>query len=200
MKSAMTSTAAQGQITRGLGVSWVAQFIQIAAGFIVPRWIDHGLGRETLGVWDLGWSFVSYLTLLEAGIGCSVNRHVALYRAEGDTAGVNRVVSSVATVQRGVSLIILGLTALIAVTLPHYLRGQPASLLHDGRLVVIILGLSVALSLSGSIYTGVLSGCHRWVTHHSIYASTNLLSVIGMCAVLKLGFGIVALAVVHLAC
>ena len=88
MKNAMTSAAAQGQIARGLGVSWVAQFIQIAAGFIVPRWIDHGLGRETLGVWDLGWSFVSYLTLLEAGIGSSVNRHVALHRADGDATGV----------------------------------------------------------------------------------------------------------------
>ena len=150
MKSAMTSTVAQEQITRGLGVSWVAQFIQIAAGFIVPRWIDHGLGRETLGVWDLAWSFVSYLTLLEAGIGCSVNRHVALYRAEGNTVAVNRVVSSVATVQRVVSLVILGITALIAVTLPRYLSGQPASLVHDGQLVVLVLGLSVAFSLSSS--------------------------------------------------
>ncbi len=141
MKGAMTSAAAQRQIARGLGVSWIAQFIQIAAGFIVPRWIDHGLGRATLGVWDLGWSFVSYLTLLEAGIGCSVNRHVAtLSRRRRHRRRQPRSLARSRFVQRPVSLIILGLPSLIAVTMPHYLQGQPASLLRDGRLVVLILG------------------------------------------------------------
>ena len=161
MKRAMTSAAAQRQIAGGLSISWIAQFIQIAAGFIVPRWIDHGLGRATLGIWDLGWSFVSYLTLLEAGIGCSVSRHVALYRISGDDGAVNRIVSSVAMVQRSVSLIILGLTAVIAYTLPHYLHGQPAARVLDGQIMMLVLGLGVALTMSASVYTGVLTGCHR---------------------------------------
>ena len=189
----------QARIAAGVIVSWGSQLIVIAAGFIIPRWIDHGLGRATLGIWDLAWSLVSYLNLLEAGIGSSVNRHVALHLAEGDLPGVNRVVSSVAIVQRIVGLVVLGLTVAIALDLPLFLHDQPVSLMSDARWLVLILGTSVAFQFSGAIYTGVLTGCHRWATHHTIYACTNLINAIGMCWVLKAGFGIVALAVVHLA-
>jgi O-antigen/teichoic acid export membrane protein len=189
----------QREIAGGVVVSWIAQLIQIAAGFIIPRWIDHGLGRETLGIWDLGWSLVTYLTLLQAGIGSSVNRHVALYRAKGDLDSVNRVVSSVATVQRLVGVLVLALTVAIALLLPQYLHRQPAALVADAKWLVLILGTSVAFSLSGAIYTGVLTGCHRWAAHHSVYATTNIISAVGMCVVLKAGFGIIALGSVHLA-
>lgn len=187
------------QIASGVVVSWISQFILIAAGFVVPRWIDHGLGRATLGIWDLAWSLVSYLTLLEAGIGSSVNRHVALYLTEGDVKSVNRVVSSVAMVQRAVGVLIVALTIFIAFNVPLYLHDQPAALMTDAKWLVLILGTSVAFSLSGAVYTGVLTGCHRWATHHTVYGITNLMNAIGMCWVLKAGFGIVALAVVHLA-
>jgi O-antigen/teichoic acid export membrane protein len=188
----------QARIAAGVIVSWGSQFIVIAAGFIIPRWIDHGLGRATLGIWDLAWSLVSYLNLLEAGIGSSVNRHVALHLAEGDLQGVNRVVSSVAIVQRIVGVVVLGLTVAIAVNVPLFLHNQPVSLMKDARWLVLILGTSVAFQFSGAIYTGVLTGCHRWATHHTIYACTNLINAVGMCWVLKAGFGIVALAIVHL--
>jgi O-antigen/teichoic acid export membrane protein len=198
MTASNSETDGRRQIAGGVVVSWVAQIIQIAAGFIIPRWIDHGLGRETLGIWDLAWSLVSYLTLLEAGIGSSVNRHVALYRVQADVSSVNRVVSSVAVVQRAVAVLVLGLTVVIALGLSHYLHHQPLAMVNDAKWLVLILGSSVAFSLSGAIYTGVVTGCHRWAAHHTVYAFTNVFSAVGMCCVLKAGFGIIALGIVHL--
>ncbi|MBA2433797.1 MAG: oligosaccharide flippase family protein [Chthoniobacterales bacterium] len=187
------------RIAGGVIVSWISQLILIASGFIIPRWIDHGLGRETLGVWDLAWSFVSYLSLLEAGIGSSVNRHVALHLVKDDIKSVNRVVSSVALVQQAAGLLVLGLTLAIAFNLQLFVGDLPVSLATDTKWLVLLLGLSVAFSFSGAIYTGVLTGCHRWASHHTVYACTNLINAVGMCWVLKAGSGIVALAVVHLA-
>ncbi len=186
------------RIAAGVAVSWISQLILIAAGFIIPRWIDHGLGRATLGIWDLAWSFVSYLSLLEAGIGSSVNRHVALYLVERDIKSVNRVVSSVALVQQAAGLLVVALTLAIAFNVRLFVSDLPASLVSDATWLVLILGVSVAFTFSGAIYTGVLTGCHRWASHHTVYACTNLINAIGMCCVLKAGFGIIALAVVHL--
>ena len=186
------------RIAGGVVVSWVSQLILIASGFIIPRWIDHGLGRSTLGIWDLAWSLVSYLALLEAGIGSSVNRHVALHLVEGDIKSVNRVVSSVALVQQAAGVVVVALTLLIAFNVRIFVPDLSGSLVTDARWLVLILGVSVAFTFSGAIYTGVLTGCHRWATHHTVYACTNLINAVGMCCVLKAGFGIVALAVVHL--
>ena len=74
VKNPSRPDAGRGSLTRGVAVSWVAQVLQIIAGFIIPRLIDRRLGLELLGVWDLGWSMVSYFTLLDGGIGSTINR------------------------------------------------------------------------------------------------------------------------------
>ena len=44
----------------------------IVAGFLMPRMMDYYVGQRLLGVWDLGWSIVSYFELAQIGVGSSV--------------------------------------------------------------------------------------------------------------------------------
>ena len=71
------------QLVRNVFVSWLSQLVFIAAGFVMPRLIDHRLGQEMLGLWDLGWTIVAYFGLVQMGVVGSVNRYVAMHRAEG---------------------------------------------------------------------------------------------------------------------
>ncbi|MDB6136867.1 MAG: transporter of NadC family protein [Verrucomicrobiales bacterium] len=187
-------------LTAGLLVSWVSQLLAIASGFLVPRLIDSGMGPVTLGVWDFGWSMVGYFGLLQMGISGSVNRFVALERGKDDLAGVNRVSSSAALLQRGIGGLILLITLVVAWAIPYDLKSVGPELEQQTRWLVFLLGCSMGLSCFGSVFTGVLTGCHNWATHHLIYAVTNILSVIGMVTVLSLGFGIVTLGLVYFSC
>lgn len=189
----------RGSLTRGVAVSWVAQMLQIIAGFIIPRLIDRQLGRELLGVWDLGWSMVSYFTLLDGGIGSTINRHVALHRAEGDFASLNRAVSSVAMLQRGLGALILLLTLLLAWKIPFALPTRSPELATQASGLVLLLGASMAVAIAGAIYGGILTGCHRWPLQHGISVTTNLVSLSGMCVALWMRQGLVALAAAHFA-
>lgn len=187
-------------LTAGLLVSWISQLLAIASGFLVPRMIDSGMGPVTLGIWDFGWSMVGYFRLLETGISGSVNRFVALERGKDDLEGVNRVSSSAAMLQRGIGGVVLLLTLVVAWGIPYDLKGVGPELEQQARWLVFLLGCSMGLSSFGSVFTGVLTGCHRWATHHLIYAVTNILSVIGMVTALSLGFGIVTLGLVYFLC
>jgi O-antigen/teichoic acid export membrane protein len=195
---AKDSTDGRERLTAGLLVSWCSQLLQIASGFIIPRMIDHGMGPATLGVWDFGWSCVAYFGLLETGISSSVGRFVALERGKSDINGINRVSSTAAMIQRCVGSLILILTGCIAYWVPTDFPGASPQLEQEARWLVFVLGTSMGLASFGAVFTGILTGCHRWATHHLIYANTNILSVVGMVAVLLAGYGIVALAVVHL--
>jgi O-antigen/teichoic acid export membrane protein len=197
----------QGHISDGrrempfnVAVSWAAQCVQIIAGFLVPRLIDRQQGQDLLGIWDLGWTMVSYLTLLEAGISSSVNRHVALFLSRRDVAGMNGVVSSVACMQRALGGVVLLLGAIIAWNLSIFLPGQPAPVLRDAQCMAFLLGTAVAVGLAGQVYAGVITGCHRWAFQHGTYAVTNVLSLVGMMVVLRAGYGLIGLAAVHLGC
>ncbi|MES2474692.1 MAG: oligosaccharide flippase family protein [Verrucomicrobiota bacterium] len=186
------------RLTTGLLVSWLSQILLILSGFIVPRMIDDAMGAATLGIWDFGWSMVSYFGLIEGGIGSSVNRYVAVERGKGDQEGVNRIASSAALIQRAVGSVVILLTIGLAWCIPYNLKDVGPELELQARWLVMLLGTATGLTMFGAVFTGILTGCHRWATHHSIYAITNILSVVAMVIALGLGFGIITLGVIQL--
>ena len=100
--------------------SWGAHVIFVISGFIMPRLIDHEVGQRALGIWDFGWSLVSYFELAQVGIGSSGNRFVAKYRAVHDTAGLNRAISTMTAIQIVAGLVVAVATAVMVYVLPGW--------------------------------------------------------------------------------
>lgn len=162
-----------------LAVSWGAHFVLVASGFIIPRLIDDTLGQDLLGMWDLAWALVSYCALLEMGLSGSVNRHVALYRRKNDLAALNRMLSSVALVQRVLAGGVSVLAFLLLWGIGKLFADQP-ELASQGGFAVALLAWGLAITFYGSIYNGIITGCNRWVLHHSIFVFTNTAAFVGM--------------------
>lgn len=177
-----------------LASGWIAQALQLASGFVLPRLISDRLGQGTLGVWDFGWAVVSYFALLQGGIASSVNRYVARHRAASDTVGMNVAVNSVGLVLKGVAWVIVALTCVIAWLVPGLMGSKLAGLGGEARWVVFLLGLTIAVQVQGAVYGGVLTGCHRWAIQNYIKTLSTLLSVGGAIVVILSGGGIQWLA------
>lgn len=178
--------------------SWLGHSVFVVAGFFLPRVIDRHLGQTGLGIWDFGWSLVSYLGIAQVGVGASVNRFVAKRRAQHDTAGLNRTVSSVMLLQGLIALAVLVLTAVGTWMVPGLLSAQLGGYVSDARMVVFLLGLGVSAQMALNPYVGVITGCHRWDLHNAISGSMYGVTAIGMAATVMLGGGLPALAVVNL--
>ncbi len=67
----------RGRMVWNVVASWLGHSVFVVAGFFLPRIIDRHLGQVGLGIWDFGWSLVSYLGIAQVGVGSSVNRYVA---------------------------------------------------------------------------------------------------------------------------
>ncbi len=200
MNSATLSSAKTGSsVARNIASNWAAQVVFMLAGFVLPRMIGDRAGAETLGLWDLGWSLVSYTMFLSMDIGGAVNRYVARYRARADWESLNTAVNSclaILSASFGLALAAaLCFTALVPVLLPSV----PATALTDARWMVLILGINAAIQLPLSILNGVLNGCERFDLRNAVRISVRLAEVAGMIAVLLLGHRLVALAGVLLA-
>jgi O-antigen/teichoic acid export membrane protein len=178
--------------------SWLGHSVFVVAGFFLPRIIDRHLGQTGLGIWDFGWSLVSYLGIAQVGVGSSVNRFVAKRRAEHDTTGLNRTVSSVMFLQGLIALGVIVLTAGGTWMVPALLSAQLGGFVSDARMVVFLLGLGVTVQMALNPYVGVLTGCHRWDLHNAISGSMYGVTAIGMAATVMLGGGLPALAAVNL--
>lgn len=178
--------------------SWAAHFVFIAAGFVMPRMIDRRLGQDLLGVWDFAWSLVSYFELVQAGVGSSVNRYVAKYRAAGDLLGVNRTVSSALCVLSVSGLIVLGLTVGLSLMMGRFFGEKLGDNVREAQWVVFFLGTCVAAQVMFGPLHGVLTGCHRWGLHNTIKSGWHAVTIAAMIVALVLGRHLPTLAVITL--
>lgn len=186
-------------LAKNILTNWLAQLVQIAAGFVVPRLIDRELSQQALGVWDLAWSLVVYLNIVQVGVTSSINRYVAYHRAQEDYAGINRVVSSVVMVMRGMGVVVFVLTGIATWQVGSVFSHRLGTYQYEARWLVFLLGCGIAVQISSAVYASILTGLHRWDWHNGIHAGTNVAMLVGMVLSLKLGFGLIGLAVVHFA-
>jgi O-antigen/teichoic acid export membrane protein len=178
--------------------SWGAHLIFIISGFVMPRLIDHEVGQRALGIWDFGWSLVSYFELAQVGIGSSGNRFVAKYRAVHDTAGLNRAVSTVTALQAVAALIVACTTVALVHLLPVWFGDRLGSDLQSARWVVGFLGASLAIEMLFDGYRGVITGCHRWDIHNALGSGAHLTTTLGMIVALMVTGDLRSLAAVYL--
>jgi O-antigen/teichoic acid export membrane protein len=178
--------------------TWGAHLVFIVAGFLMPRLIDRRLGQVSLGVWDFGWSLVSYFALAQVGVGSSVNRYVAKFRALGDVEGLRRTVSSVNVIQMASTALALTLTIVLTWLLPTFFGERLGMEVSTARWTILLLGSAVAVQLAFNAFGGVLTGCHRWDIHNGVTSGAYGVIVCGMITVLTLGGGLRELSAVYL--
>jgi O-antigen/teichoic acid export membrane protein len=189
----------RNRIVWNVVASWLGHSVFVIAGFFLPRIIDRQLGQVGLGIWDFGWSLVSYLGIAQVGVGSSVNRYVAKRRAEHDTEGLNRTVSSVMFIQAIVAVVVLVFTAVGTWMVPLLLNADLGGHVVDARRVVLLLGLGVAAQMAFNPFVGVVTGCHRWDLHNAVNGGMYGLTAVAMATAVSMKGGLAALAAVNLA-
>jgi O-antigen/teichoic acid export membrane protein len=181
-------------LLRNVVFGWGAYVFVLVVGFIVPRQISDRLGTELLGIWDLGWATVRYLTLSNFGIGPAISRFVALYRAEND---LDRL-CSVRTSASFLAFAAASVAFLGALFGSHFIAEfaeiPDGANLELAKVVLFLLGVSVAVRMLGTASAGVLTGCHRFDITTSINAAEDVVLAGVMIFVLSVGGGLDVLA------
>jgi O-antigen/teichoic acid export membrane protein len=185
------------RLAHNVAWSWAGHLVFVVSGFIMPRMIDSHIGQRALGIWDLCWSLVNYIGLASFGIGTSVNRNVARYRAAGQVEELCRAISSVVVIQAIVGLVSLIAAAALAWIVPIAFEQRLGTDAPAARWVVLFLGATLAVQMGLDSFRGVITGCHRWDLHNGIQSGSFAVITVAMIIALVMGGGIVSLSVVY---
>ncbi len=193
-EAAEKKLGARNSMVRNVLSNWATQFVFMVGGFILPRLIGDFTGKESLGLWDLGWSLVNYTTFLAMDISGAVTRYVARHRSRADWDSLNVAVNSclaILSVSFGLAVVaVLCFAGLVPVLLPSV----HGAALIETRWMVFILGCSAAIQLPLSILNGIICGCERFDLRNAVRVGVRVAEIGGMIAVLLLGYRLVALA------
>lgn len=189
---------AKSRVVRNVLSNWGAYVIAMGVNFFLSLYVVHHLGNVGYGVWTLILSLTGYLGLLDLGVRGAVTRYVAKFYTEADHKKSSEVASSAIVIFASAGVIAILISIIFAAFVIGHMH-VPSQFLNAARLVLILTGFSIAISLVNGVFGGILVGLQRFDLTNSIEVGINVLRAAAIVAVLHLGFGIVTLACVQLA-
>jgi O-antigen/teichoic acid export membrane protein len=185
------------QLVRNVVINYLGYGVFVIFGFVLPRAIDNSVGQAGLGVWDLCWTFVNYMNLSMMGIGASVNRFVARYRAADDSLALSKVISTVVGILVPISVAVMIASLLLAKYVPVLFEERLGDNSKAAGWVVGLLGASLAVRIAFDAWRGVLSGCHRWDYYNALNAGGHAVTALIMLLAMYNGGGLISIAWVY---
>jgi O-antigen/teichoic acid export membrane protein len=181
------------RILRGAAWNWLAFAISAGVAFFIAPFVVRHLGNTTYGVWVLVNSAVSYLALLDLGMRGTVVRFVAVNQPRGLHAEASHAVSAALWFRIFIAVPILLAGALLALFIDRIFH-VPPEMLHDARWAIFLSSLNLAVSLTFSLFSGVLNALHRFDLISSVGMAQTVSTAWGLVILLRRGHSIVAMA------
>jgi O-antigen/teichoic acid export membrane protein len=174
----------------------VGKFVLLGTWFFLTPFILDQVGASAYGVWVLVGSLVSYGSLFDFGMAGAITKYVAEFHGHDDEKA-HRLIATTLRLYTLLGVIVILVSVLLAPLFPIFFN-LPASEKAAASWVVFLSGVGLGISLPSGTTTAVLRGLQR-------FDLINVLSVTGMLSyaillvvVLKMGGGIVGMALVNI--
>lgn len=171
-------------------------FVKLCTTFVMAPVIIRALGNYDYGLWEVVFSIVGYMGMLDIGMRPAVVRYVAKFKAENDRASLERLFSS--------AFLFNGIIGLVSFCILLGWAYASPSLLHHGEtnperyfLFFLIVAIQVFIQFAGYVAECFHMGHQRYLLINNI---TILNTVIGNTItyfLLKNGYGLLVLAFVN---
>lgn len=158
----MTDLTGRTQFAKNLTITWIAHLFVVVAGFIVPRQMSDTFGPAVLGIWDLGWVTVNYLTMTGLGVAPALSREVAFLRSSGDSEKLRVTCTTVYILQAFMALSVAVTALFVSDYIAEVVIRDDPQMIDQTAAVLRLLLLSLAVRMLAMPSGGVLTGCHRW--------------------------------------
>lgn len=191
--------APTGRISRIRNVlaNWGGYIFSAGINFVLSPLVVHSLGDSSYGIWILLGSLVGYLGLLDLGVRAAVTRYVARFHAESNHLEATRVASSALVTFSSIGLLATAVAAVLALFVSDIFQ-IPAELVDAARVVLVLGGVNVAISMVGGVYGGIVAGLQRFDYANIAEVIIGAIRAIAIVVALKTGQGLIALALIQL--
>jgi O-antigen/teichoic acid export membrane protein len=184
-----------GGVARGVVLNVTTTFVVSLTGFAVTAFLIGRLGADAFGAWVLIAALLAYSSILDFGVGLTVMRFVAEVAHLPGRDDANRIISTALVVFSCVGLVVFAAGVTFAPQVAD-LFGLSA---HERGEFIDAFRIScaaLAVTFPSAVWTAVLQGLHDFGRLNMWMSGQALLVAAGQVAVVALGHGLVALALV----
>ena len=186
------------QLKAGAALNYAVILLNIGVGLGYTPYLLRMLGQSEYGLYSLVASVISYLTLLDLGLGNAVVRYTAKYRAEGKVREQYELF--------GMFLLLYTLIGVLAACAGAGLYHQmdawfgdtlTADELEKARIMILFLIFNLAFTFPLSIFGSILMAYERFVFPKMLQIVRILLNTAVMVVLLEMGYKAIAMVVLQ---
>lgn len=186
----------QSSIKAGALISYATIFINILISFIYTPWMIHEIGKNNYGIYSLVLAFLSYF-LLDFGLGSSISRFIAKYRADNNDEGINRLFSIATIVYLAIDIVVFVVLFVLYFFLSDIFVKLTPEELHTFRHAYIIAAFFSICNFLFQPYTGAMMAFEFFVPLKLLGLAQRLGTVLLISIALFLGGDVYTLVLIN---
>jgi len=183
------------QTKAGAGLSYLLMFVSIIANLLVVRFIS-ALGAEEYGLYETIGAAAGLMAVMDFGIGVTIVRYIAKYRAEGNIEAQQNFLSTSLIIYgvMAAAVLVIGYAAssLLDVIFPNISPEQ----LEAGWIMFILIIVNMALSLPFGAFRAAMDGYEQFVLPRILNIVRSVLRVVLVYIFIRMGYRAVMVVVV----
>ncbi len=178
------------------GTNTVVPIIRLVVAFIMSPVIVHALGNYDYGVWEIVFSLIGYMGILDLGLQPAITRYVAKYAAQNKIEELKEIYSTALVFMSCMGVLVFILLMGVVLFLPEKLSPN-TEVTQRYIYFLLIVSTMTFVTFSGSVFDCYLEGLQK-------YSIKNLITVIFLVVgnifayyLLRDGGGLLTLALVN---
>lgn len=184
------------RLIRNIATNWFGLFVNIVISFFLAPFVVNKLGSTYYGVWAITLQFTGYLYLMDFGVRDAVVRYVSKFRAIGAPTRLNEIIRVALEIYSPVYVAAIVISVAGAWAFPYVFSVDEIPV-QEVRIVVLLVGLTIAQTFLFNVFVGVLHGFQRFDVGNYIGIFVGLLRAALIVVALNAGYSIVGLSVIQ---
>lgn len=179
----------------------VMTYLNIGLGSLIPFIYTpimlRLLGQSEYGLYSLANSVVGYLSLLSFGLGSTIVRYVAKYRAEGNKEQEEKVIGLFIVMYSLLAILVLAGGWIISCNVePIFHRGLTDAEISKIAVLVRIMAFNTAISFPISVFGSIIMAHEKYIYRQAVNILSTIAAPCCNLIALYMGFGSIGLSLV----
>lgn len=184
------------QISGGVILSFISQFISIIVGLLYTPIMIKSLGQNEYGLYQLVQSVVNYLNLMNFGFSGAYIRYFSIAKTKQDDDELSKVNGMFFDVFMFIALLCLAAGVVLFFNTSILGNHLTQSDIHTAKILLVIMIINMAISFPGSLFAIYMSANERFIVQKVVNIIMNLLVPLLTIPLLWAGFGSVGVVAV----
>ena len=186
------------QLKSGVVLNYILILFNTLVGLVYTPYMLRMMGQSDYGLYALVASVISYLTILDLGLGNAVIRYTAKFRAENKMQEQYEMFGMFFILYLAIGIIALFAGCALCFNVDS-IFGSTMTIaeLEKARIMLIMLVFNLAFTFPMSIFGSIITAYERFVFPRIVTIIRIILNTIVMIVLLKMGYRAIAMVIVQ---